>query len=1432
MSEHIELNRTFWPVNDDTDYDPDSFRFHSAYGGKSSEWSELLQSKRVVILAEAGTGKTHELVNIARKMINDGNSAFFCRIEDLAELSVEEAITEGTYDQLKAWKQQEEEAWFFLDSVDEARLANPRDFERALRRVAKELGDAAKRSHIYITSRVSDWMANADRALVNEVLPCPQSNAISLAETHNRSPKANGQSKLKIEQSPQEELLVFRLAPLNVTQMQAFAAAKGVSDVVPFTDAIDRADAFVFAERPQDLIDLISFWQTNSRIGLYSEMVEYNIRQKLLEANRYREEKRPLSLVRAKEGAENIAAALTMSRRNSVVLPDYPVDPTRTENAIWAKEVLDEWEPQEINALLDRALFDVATYGRVRIHHRSIREHLTARWLLGLLNQGKNRRSIEQLIFATCHGIELIIPSMEPIAGWLALYDERVCQRIIKIEPEVLIANGDPSSLPISVRQQLLRKFADLYANRKTNHFSFDIAAVRRLADSKLANCINELLVQYKFNEEITGLLLRMVWQGEITECAESALSLALDRSADRYTRIYAIRAISVAGSDNQKLMLARNISAEKIDPDTKILAEICGSFFPNYLSVDDLLTILEIAPPPKRFSVSDLAYVLEKTFEDISNDLCLPLLNGLIRLVEQEPHEERSYCQISKKYKWLFPHAVILARRAITISDAMWQDESVLRTVELACMARDYGIGESSGKLEFQEIVGALPDLRYLFFWRSVERARSQHAKEGKRLTNFWMVYVHAPWSLKTEDFEYFLEQISQRQKLDDRLVALSAACFLWRGVEEKKDCRRRLKLSVKGEPELETALLEHLNPPPISAELKKHERSMRESKRRQEKRQQENENYKLGWIARLQENPDRLRMIDETNVNALWSDLYWLGMEIRNLSQSKSEFSKNEWELLSPTYGLEVAEAVRDGLMGYWRTYSPQLKSENNSSSIPNGLLIGMIGLAIEAREKPDWPKNLSPDEANLAARYMTLEMNGFPPWASRLLAAYPNECDKVITHELQWEFSAPAEGSPPYHVLHDLEYYAEELRAHYRPFVIKLLEQNDPAHPQTLESALTILLQWHDLCLVSFTELARKRCLSATEEGRYLTWLVVWMCIDADGAFLKLRQWIGGAGDSAEADRRMIQFSGALMNHRSIRFGSVYRDFERVEILRNLIPLVYSHVRIDEDARHEGAYTPGARDNAETTRGYLLEKVCNTPGRGSFDALMEFSQSLPNEWSRERMIVLARQRAGSDSEFEVWQPSNVAEFAREGEKNSRNERELFNLVVSRLDDIKLDLEDGDFSEASLLLKIQQETEMRNWFANRFRLLAKGKYTVSPEEELADAKRPDLRFHTTVVDTPIVIELKIADNWSYDKHCERLNNQLVGQYLRDARSNFGIYLIVWKGKQQKWIAGKRLNFCELLVQLQREADSIVKTNNEVESLLIVGIDLTRRGR
>src|SRR5918992_5296067 len=101
MLPHVELNRTFWPLGDSHEYDPDRLRATSAFGLNQFHWPELLEMSRVVILAEAGTGKTHELRQIARRLRTEGNTAFFCDIADLADFSLADALIEGNAQELQ-----------------------------------------------------------------------------------------------------------------------------------------------------------------------------------------------------------------------------------------------------------------------------------------------------------------------------------------------------------------------------------------------------------------------------------------------------------------------------------------------------------------------------------------------------------------------------------------------------------------------------------------------------------------------------------------------------------------------------------------------------------------------------------------------------------------------------------------------------------------------------------------------------------------------------------------------------------------------------------------------------------------------------------------------------------------------------------------------------------------------------------------------------------------------------------------------------------------------------------------------------------------------------------------------------------------------------------------------------------------------------------
>lgn len=1431
---YIELNRKFWAVNDKEDVDPDSLRYQYLWSRDSQPgWSELLQLPRVVVLAEAGTGKSEEFKETAHRLRSEEKAAFFCAIEELVAEGIERAFDVGTFCEFNAWQKTDQPGWFFLDSVDEARLVNHDHFKRALKSISRVLDSAAQRAFVYISGRGSDWNAISDLALIEEWLPLPQ----------KQNPPQDNEPVTNIKPAPNEnneeavadrKIQVFRLAPLSPEQIQLFARHRGVADPPLFIKAIERADAGVFAERPRDLIDLIEYWKQSGRIGSLAEMTEYNVQEKLTESNPNHDNHNPLSPDKARAGAETVAAALTFSRCSFIALPD-PQSPTTTSaHSLDAKSLLAGWQSNEVESLLRRALFDEATYGRAKIHHRSVREYLTAQWLHHLLQQGKSRRSIEQLIFAERYGMQVVIPSMKPVAGWLALWDDKICQRLCDLAPEILIAYGDPSQLPIPVRERLLRKFAEVCAANRYYDESSDLSAVRRLADVGLANTINQLLKEYRSNEKVRKLLLRTIWQGEIKECAKMALSFGLDASMDRYTRLNGIRAIGVCGTSEQQERLVTAILAATESNDVELTSAVCEQFFPLLISVKALLEVVERIPQPKRFSINPVAHALEKIIECCPEPLLLPILSGLVRLLGLEPYISNRSCEVSQIYAWLIPHAANITHRLL-VKRPPFFDEIVLRAVELVSQSRHYRTETHYGSQpDLQTIIDDVPQLRYQFFWRAVERVRRARSKKGERLDDWCFVrFEAAPWKVISEDFEYFLAQAEFLSGRDDQLVAYSVALNLWHEVGRDKTRLKRLKKLAGRNTELAAKLDSFLRPPPMSPVFLENQREEATFQRDQKNRERQQKKNRQAWINRLQTNPQQLRDISNTTVESRFPDLNCLATNIReHKDQGISKWGVDRWDGLIDEFGLEVAEAARDGLMAYWRHYRPKLKSEHNTNEIPNGLIVGMIGLAIEAKNNPDWARQLSHEEAVLAARYATHEMSGFPDWIGDLLTTHPTAIDEVIKNELIWEVGLKGKQNATliHHMLAQLRYSGPDvLRDRYRPFVFQLLAEREPLYDETLEDALSILLTWDKIDIRIFSELAKLRHFESKDEKRILTWLVAWLCVEADGAIEALQGWLSQTKEITGKKEKIFCFCGAMGDHHFNRFDSRHRDFERIEILRNFVPLIYKMVRIEDDHIHEGVFTPDARDDAECMRGYLLNKVCEMPGRAAFETLLEFSKTLPHKHSRERMQVLALCRAAADAELATWSPADVVKFAQEGEKRPATARELFDLVCSRLDDIKYALEGGDASIATILQQVDQETELRIWFTKELRDAARGKYSIAPEEELADAKRPDIRVDVPEINSPCAIELKISDNWSYQVHIERLHNQLVGQYLRDAHSRFGVFLLV-RRKKKRWLSDRMLTFEELITYVQEEADRIIKERPDLDAIKVVGIDLMRR--
>jgi len=388
-TEHIDLNRKFWPVEADKENDPESIRAMLAFGievDRQLSWEDLLDKNRIVILAEPGTGKTEEFVAVAKRLRMAGKPAFFCRIELLQELEIRQSLVIGTREEFDKWLTGHKEAYFFLDSVDEARLKSRTAFEVALRRFAETIGERSNRAKVFVSCRVSNWRATADLSLFLSLLPklkfssMRQNEGVSTEEAEQVYEK-NTPTDRSIDSEEKEDHVVFQLAPLNDQQICHFAAQKGIDDTKEFIHAIERADAEIFAERPQDLLELIDYWKSKGKLGRHAEMLDFNIQVKLREYDPNRDTQRPLSADDALLGVERLAAAITFQKKAAIILPDCPIDMDLRAVSIEPKESLPGWTSDKIQTLLDRSIFDEAVYGTVRFHHRTVREYLAARWL-------------------------------------------------------------------------------------------------------------------------------------------------------------------------------------------------------------------------------------------------------------------------------------------------------------------------------------------------------------------------------------------------------------------------------------------------------------------------------------------------------------------------------------------------------------------------------------------------------------------------------------------------------------------------------------------------------------------------------------------------------------------------------------------------------------------------------------------------------------------------------------------------------------------------------------------------------------------------------------------------------------------------------------------------------------------------------------------
>jgi hypothetical protein len=436
----VELIRRFTPISSRSR----EWDFLAVGPSRPRRWHEIEDEHRVLVIADPGAGKTFEAQTRARKLRERGKHAFFIRIEKI-DTNFDQAFDVGTAEQFANWFNSTDEAWFFLDSVDEAQLETPRALEVAVRIFGAKIHAALGRTHIFITSREDAWRALPDQTLIEQYLPYGE--------------PAPAESGADTSRDRDPTLKLFRLDGLTEDEIALFAGHYGVSDVSEFIDAIRRANLLSLAERPFDLKALISVWLADHRLGSRFEVLQRMIALQL----------KPLSagstairfdITKMRDGARMLAGAVMLTGKAVICLPDG----IHSADRIDPRVLLPDWSNGEIDALLRIGLFDDIVYTSVRFRHREIRELLSAEWANDLLNKSGERLRVEHLFFRESYGEEIIVPRMRPTLTWLILLDDAVRDKALALAPEIASEGGDPSRLPLEVRQTMLRNIVERIA--------------------------------------------------------------------------------------------------------------------------------------------------------------------------------------------------------------------------------------------------------------------------------------------------------------------------------------------------------------------------------------------------------------------------------------------------------------------------------------------------------------------------------------------------------------------------------------------------------------------------------------------------------------------------------------------------------------------------------------------------------------------------------------------------------------------------------------------------------------------------------------------------------------------------------------------------------------------------------------------------------
>lgn len=1292
-------------------------------------WSDWDAVPCILLLGEPGSGKTREFLHWFMQLGASGHAAFMSRWQNWCD-GDDVFATLNDHKGFFTALEARQTVWWFIDALDEGRIKTERAFD-VIKKGLRELNEhgVLDQLRLRISCRSRDWRPTEASQLTS-----------FFPDTATGNEAIDG-------------VVTLQLLPLDDAAVRILALEKlGTQEAVNrFMEALMRRHVVPLSGQPLLLAMMLQLFQKGDetlgrdRTGLYARAVE-NLNT---EHNTERRDQAPPQTMPDKRItiAKALAVHAVFGGKDAIAVPDTDSQSDRTLNAACSGA-----ERREILETLNTGLFTQHTGNGFNFIHRSLTEYLTAVYLSERLEAGLPLGRMLPLFPVE---YDVIPGPLRETAAWLAGLDARFRNWLIDHDP-ITAAQGDTARYIPLEREKLITTLAERFENRvwqrEFDRFGDLARSVSDKVLRKLLQSENSLAVRY--------MIIEMIDAAEVIALFPDLLQIALDSSAKSTLRAKAaiILAKRAPADYAAKLRPLLELTADQ-DNDDEISGALLHYLYPQHLTTAQALCALHVPRNRSLIGLHSLFWghsFLER-MPPARSDRQLTL-NTIVPLLKD--HEDSIALR----------HVTALFTRLLLMElEEQAQDIAKLGpwVLKLAGWVRHHGTTIEDEYKQLVQVLRAKPQLRAAMFQWQLENWPG-----GKNFMPWW----HLPFydSITTDDdvpvFIELCREYARKPEIGKHIFELLVGLAYHSPYVVKLETLEALAKTDSNYDALWAA-----------ARVCALDGPMAQSHKEQEEYKAVRANQKTEHVSYVQSNIEALRT---GNINLILNVIYDVNLEI---------FGDAPIHAIGERYGVNVAQAVHEGLVSVWDDLNDTSKLWPYSNELPNLAIAAGFGYRLQHPQLSSLNQHqidylvwrMLHHDNDTSALLAVLWEHHRPAVLLRLLDTLKRENSLLEeAHPIVWGRLASLD-EIPYGLMNEL--------------VNHIFREGIPSQTRARQYALKVMLQSSRrveviqlVATLVNSEWCGQTLPAPWAEYAALSALAAWWLLDADKAFDVLENVV------FQGRRHSVRAIGFINGLQELQgnysaFNSNWTEAVSWHSYAKLFPLLYAQPPRAEPKLGGGRVTPG--DQFSHARDSLVNHIAKAPpqlARVWFGAWKEDAHfGVHRDWFASIHTELGQRQAD-----ESWSPlltDTVDQVFGNQASLVRSDIDLLLLLNEVIAQQLIPAFRSDYNLVPLLWKgtkgsghrkHRDEKALQTAIYGQLMPMVRNRRIIGAREpEILDAKKPDIRL-SYILHSGVLIDVPVEIKWA-DNHelWDATEGQVLKKYMQDPRVRHGIYLVGWTG-------------------------------------------------